>query len=97
MRLAPDFAEARLHRGVVLGRQGKLTAAVAEFQTALQLKPDLLDARLNLGIALITTDPAEALTQFEAVLQQNPSHAAALKYAQELRARNVLPESRRQF
>ncbi len=89
VRLAPGFAEAHLLHGVVLGRQGRTAAAMEEFQAALRLKPDLVDARFNLGIALIETDPAQALAHFEAVLRQDPTHASALKYAQDLRSRGV--------
>jgi len=89
VRLAPGFAEARSLHGVILGRRGMTTLAVEEFQAALRLKPDLLDARLNLGIAMIKTNPAEALAHFEEVLRQNPSNASARRYAQELRSRGV--------
>jgi Flp pilus assembly protein TadD len=89
VRLAPEFAEAHLLHGVVLGRQGMTTVAVEEFRTALRLKPDLLDARLNLGIAMIETNPAEALAHFEAVLRQNPSNASAMRHAQDLRSAGI--------
>jgi hypothetical protein len=47
----------------------------------------LLDARLNLGIALAGQNRTEALALFEEVLRQNPTNATALKYVQQLRAR----------
>lgn len=90
VRLAPEFAEARLLHGVILGRQGMTTLAVEEFQEALRLKPSLLDARLNLGIAMLKTDPVDALRHFEAVLQQDPSHSAARRYAQQLQSRGTI-------
>lgn len=85
IRLAPDFAEAHLLHGLVLGRQGQLTAAAAAFREALRLKPELLDARLNLGIALAGQDPAAALEQFDAVIKVSPTNATALRYIQQLR------------
>ena len=87
VRLAPEFAEARLLHGLVLGRQGLNREAAEQFREALRRKPGLLDARLNLGIALLDQNPAEALACFEEVLRQNPAHATAQKYAQRARTK----------
>lgn len=87
VRLSPDFAEARLLHGMLLGRQGQLPQATEQFREALRLKPSLLDARINLGVALAEQNPAEALTHFEEALRQSPANPAALKHAQRLRVR----------
>lgn len=44
---------AHYYRGVTRARQGDRNAAIADLRRALQLKPDLFDAALDLGIALI--------------------------------------------
>jgi len=73
---------------VVIGQEGRLVEATELFREALRLKPDLLDARVNLGLALMNQGhAAEALEQFDTALQQSPSEPRALKYAQSLRAR----------
>jgi Tetratricopeptide repeat len=52
-----------------------------------RLMPDLLEARLNLGIALVNARrPDEALLQFETVLKRSPTNSVALRYVQKLRA-----------
>lgn len=78
VRLTPEFAEAHLLQGMVLGQRGQISAAIEQFREALRLKPELLDARLNLGVALASQNPSEALAHFEAILQQNPTNATAL-------------------
>ena len=50
----PDNARAHNNLGVILGRQGHLEAARAEFTEALRLQPEYLDAKANL--ALLDTD-----------------------------------------
>jgi Tfp pilus assembly protein PilF len=50
--------------------------------------PGLAEARLNLGLALEHAEhDAEALIQFEKVLEQNPGNALAQAHAQALRRR----------
>jgi len=58
-----------------------------QFAEAVRLKPDLLEARSNLGIALVKQRrEAEALDQFQEVLRREPTNAIALKYVQAIRA-----------
>jgi tetratricopeptide (TPR) repeat protein len=58
----------------------------------LRLKPDPLEARANLGVALYKQGKLdEARKQFEDVLQRNPQDATALRYAQLLQNRTPLP------
>jgi Tfp pilus assembly protein PilF len=50
--------------------------------------PELPEARLNLGVALMNQGSnAAALTQFEEVLRRSPTNTLAIKYIQALRAR----------
>lgn len=87
-RLAPGFAPAHFLYGMELGKSGRDGAAAGQFQQALDIMPDFLEARLNLAFALMNeTKLQDSLTQFENVLQQSPTNALALKYAQALRAK----------
>src|SRR5512145_1692203 len=51
-RANPRNAEARNALGLALGQSGQLNPAVDEFREAIALKPDYLDAWMNLGVAL---------------------------------------------
>ncbi len=85
--LAPQFAEAHVLYGTLLGQRGEQARAREQFQLALQCNPELLDAKLNLGLTLISEAPAAALVLFEEVLQRNPAHPKAAKAAAECRKR----------
>jgi tetratricopeptide (TPR) repeat protein len=85
--LAPKFAEAHVLYGTLLGQRGEQARAREQFQLALQGNPELLDAKLNLGLTLISDEPAAALALFEEVLQRNPAHHTAAKAAAECRKR----------
>src|SRR4029450_10776786 len=49
VKLAPRSPDAHNSLGWVLNAQGQAHDAVAEFQTALRLKPDFLQAHINLA------------------------------------------------
>ena len=91
----PDDREAREQLAAVLIRLGgdavsvgRLDAAAASYRELAGLKPDDADIRNNLGIILARTgDPAGAIEQFEAALKSNPSHAAARRNLESVRAR----------
>jgi tetratricopeptide (TPR) repeat protein len=59
--------------------QGKLDEAIAEYEQALKLNPDYLQARVNLGTALerIPGRVNEAVAQFEQALRFNPNSPQA--------------------
>jgi tetratricopeptide (TPR) repeat protein len=58
----------------------------AHFREAVRIMPNLAEARLNLGVALENQGSnAEALEQFQKVLEQNPANAMAASHAQTLR------------
>jgi protein O-mannosyl-transferase len=76
---AADSAEAHYGVGIDLAHAGRLDQAIAEFQTALRLRPAYAEAENNLGVAL-TQAPgreAEALKHFEAAVRLNPGYADA--------------------
>jgi tetratricopeptide (TPR) repeat protein len=94
IKLSPADPQLRLEagqsvflHGLELGRENKPAEAAEDFRVAVKLMPDLLEARLNLGIALVKLGQRdEALAQFDEVLRRNPTNAVALRYNQSLRA-----------
>jgi tetratricopeptide (TPR) repeat protein len=61
--------------------------AAAQFAEAVRLKPDLIEARLNLGIALSNQHlNRQALAQFDEVLRRDAKNKVALTYVNILRA-----------
>ena len=84
--MTPDSGEACFLLGLELGGTGDDAGAAEQFQAAVRLLPELVEARLNLGVALMRLGRRdEALAEFEQVLQRQPTNAAALKYAATLR------------
>ena len=58
-----------------------------QFAEAVRLKPDLIEARLNLGIALSNQHlNQQALDQFDEVLRRDSKNKVALTYVKILRA-----------
>jgi tetratricopeptide (TPR) repeat protein len=71
-----DDANTRYALGFVLDQAGRLVAAVAEYQRALDRDPNHLDALNNLGVALVRQGRLdEAARQFERALVINPESA----------------------
>ena len=84
--MSPDSPRAHQLYGSVLGQLGDPAGAEKEFRETLRLAPDLLEARLNLGIALMSQRrSAEALECLDEVLQRSPTNELALKYSRTLR------------
>jgi tetratricopeptide (TPR) repeat protein len=85
-KLSPDSVQAHFLYGMELGRDGKAADAAGQFREAVRIMPDLPEARLNLGISLVDAgNYPEALGEFGKVLEQDPTNATALQYAQALR------------
>ena len=72
-----DNATAHLNLGSALQAEGRSTEAVAEYQTALQLDPQLFEADSNLGKLLYEQGNfAGALPYCELAVRLKPDHAA---------------------
>jgi tetratricopeptide (TPR) repeat protein len=86
IRLSPDQGQTHFLRGAELGKLGRPVEAEVEFREAARLLPDVLEAQLNVAIALYQQQKLEsALAEFQTVLQRSPSNALALRYAQAIR------------
>jgi tetratricopeptide (TPR) repeat protein len=93
IRLSPDLIEAHFLYGLELGREGKPADAAGQFRETVRIMPDMPEARLNLGLALANEgNYSEALVHFNKVLEQNPTNAMALDYAQALRQKLFLTQ-----
>ena len=69
------YAEVHNIRGLDLAYVGRVTEAIAQFERALQIKPDYAEAHYNLGIALGRTGRlSEAIAQFEQALRIKPDY-----------------------
>ncbi len=88
--LAPDFGEAHFLLGRELGRAGDPAGAEQHFGIAVRLLPELVEARLNHGIALMNLGRgAESAAEFEAVLQRQPTNTLARQYLSRVRGETI--------
>jgi tetratricopeptide (TPR) repeat protein len=79
------MGEAHYLLGVELGRIKERKQAAEEFREAVRLMPGLVEARINLALALNNDGQrAEALHQFQLVLKQDPQNPIAIEYIQSL-------------
>lgn len=68
-------ADARLLRASIYKEQGKRKAAMEELKTVLELRPDLVDARLQLAAYMLDAGNAvEARPLLEKALEYDPTH-----------------------
>src|SRR5262249_2799623 len=78
LRLKPDYAEAHMNLGVVLGDQGAFDEAIACYDRALELQPDHPAAHMNLGNTLRDRgDLDRAESSYQAALRRKPDYAEA--------------------
>lgn len=76
--LQPEDAEYLLNLGNDAYNQGNLEAAMQQYQKCLELKPDYLMARYNLGVVYLEQEQwEEAMIELEQVVATNPNHAEA--------------------
>ena len=59
--------------------EGRVAEARLRFEQAIQLRPDLVDAQNNLGLACNAQgEPDQALASFEHAVRTDPNHFGAL-------------------
>ena len=79
--LAPKMADAHLDLGLVLGREGKSSDAIAELKTAVELDPKIASGHMFLGIFLYQAGNApEAIANLEQELATTPDNPEALTW-----------------
>ena len=75
LQLYTDSDADQSNRGTVLALRGEFEEAIRAYQIALRLNPEHADARFGLGVALLQTGArAEAVREFEKLLDQNPDY-----------------------
>jgi Tfp pilus assembly protein PilF len=71
-------AEARLIRGLIYKEQRHRAAAIDEFKKAIELRPDLVEARIHLATYLLEAgNPLESARLLEAALRYDDDHVLA--------------------
>ena len=76
--LQPEDAEYLLNLGNDAYNQGNLEAAMQQYQKCLELKPDYLIARYNLGVVYLEQEQwKEAIAELEQVIATDPNYAEA--------------------
>lgn len=86
--LNPQDAIARNLYGTALAATGQNAEAGEQFHTALQLKPDFLNARFNLAHALAKAGKTgEAIQNLKEILKEHPGDPAAKSFLAQLEGR----------
>src|SRR5208282_5876968 len=81
-----EAGQAHFLFGTELGRSNQAAQAVREFREAVRLMPEVIEARLNLGIALFRDQQwNESLNEFEQIAARSPTNALARRYLELLR------------
>ena len=75
LQLYTDSDADQSNRGMVHALRGEFEEAIRAYQIALRLNSEHADARFGLGVALLQTGArAEAVDEFEKLLDQNPEY-----------------------
>ncbi len=75
---APEFMNEFVHEGIQYMDQGQLPEAAEQFQKAISLNPNNLDARFRLGFVLISQKKyPEAVELFEGLIMADPQNINA--------------------
>lgn len=92
-------AEARLLRGLIYKEQGLKGPAITEFQKAIELRPDLVEARVQLAAYLLEAGNAtEAAPHLEAAIRYDASNVYAhLNLGDAYRLLGKVPEAQREL
>ncbi|MGH7341838.1 MAG: tetratricopeptide repeat protein, partial [Candidatus Rokuibacteriota bacterium] len=99
----PSHGEARAREALELGRaamaRGDMTTAAASFREALRLRPDLVEARERLGLALYELGDLDgSVEELRALLRQHPDAGRArLVLATALMAKQEWSSARREL
>ncbi|NJR48051.1 MAG: tetratricopeptide repeat protein [Hyellaceae cyanobacterium CSU_1_1] len=70
-----ESAESHFHIGIKHSQDGQIELAIASWQTAIALQPNLVEAHYNLGTALLEQGKTEqAIASFQAALDLDPDY-----------------------
>jgi tetratricopeptide (TPR) repeat protein len=79
-RLAPDYTEAWLNKGMILFNLGRYQEALEAFDRAISLRPDFTEVWLNRGMVLSSMERhEEALEVIERAISLDPDNPGAWK------------------
>jgi tetratricopeptide (TPR) repeat protein len=94
-----DNGEAFLLRGLIAREQGNRVFALDQFQKAVQRRPDLVEARVQLGSALVQAGSAqEAATILEGAVRYDADNLPAhLNLGDSYRLLGKYPEAKKEF
>jgi tetratricopeptide (TPR) repeat protein len=79
LKIAPHDAQIHFESALVHRRAGDARESIAAYERALELKPDFIAARINLGLMYLSVsgDPSRAQKQFERAIEIDPACVAA--------------------
>ncbi len=79
LRVRPTSTEALYNRGLFFQNNGKLEAAISDYQTILSIDPNYSDAHYNLGYIelVLRNQPTPAIGHFSAAIRCNPDYVEA--------------------
>jgi Flp pilus assembly protein TadD len=90
--LAMEGGQAHFLYGIELGKSGQTARAAHEFREAVRLMPGVVEARLNLGIALYRDGQwNESLIEFQKVVAESPTNILAQGYVDALNKKLLTP------
>jgi Tfp pilus assembly protein PilF len=94
-----DNADAHFLRGIILKEEGRRAAAIGEFKQAVQGRPDLVAARVELAAYLLEAgNSSEAQPLLEGALKFEPNNVIAhLNLGDSYRLAGRIPEAKQQF
>ncbi len=91
-------AAARYNAGVIASRQGKLADAIAEYKTAIGMKPDFAAAHYNLGNELAQTGRLdEAIAEYREAVRLEPDADSHFNLALALHKENRVEEAMSEY
>jgi tetratricopeptide (TPR) repeat protein len=92
LRTDPENGLATINLGLLEVKEGKFTDAAAQLKKAVAMRPRAANAHLGLAIALEKlSDPAGALSEYQAVLQLDPNNSIAKRQVEALASRGNAP------
>ena len=79
------FVQAYFNLGVALAKLGRTEEAMQTYEAAIDISPDLIPARINLGILYYGKGSVEeARNQFREVLRRDPTNPAAISALEQI-------------